>query len=143
MLPAILGLSQRSGTAGRTSATEGNRKKFQILDIAIRNMHDATRETRFTRYERQVTSDVQKCLEFSNVSPHFSKIFKRFTQVFERFALFFESFQTFSNVSIVPVLPNPYSLTPSPLILPQKLRLPLKSNPFFSPFPPIPDISTR
>jgi len=42
---------------------------------------------------------------FSNVSHHFSKIFNRFV-------LFFKSFQTFSNVSILPRLPNRYRLTP-------------------------------
>jgi len=76
-------------------------------------------------------------------SQKFSNIFKRFTPFFEYFRIFsniFKRFQTFSNVSILPILPNRYKPTPSPLILTQKSRSPPKIHPKNRHFSVIPDI---
>ena len=80
----------------------------------------------------------------SRVSPGDSKIFKYFqtfriifrifSNIFKRFTPFFESFQTFSNVSILPVLPSCYTLTPQPPFLPQKPTMHSQIHPQFPRF---------
>jgi len=69
----------------------------------------------------------------------FSNIFNRFTSFFKYFQSFRAIFRKFSNVFILPRLPNRYNLTPSPSILTQKLTSPSEESAKNHHFPPILD----
>ena len=80
-------------------------------------------------FYEQWTTNYELMSNFFEYFQTFHTIFRTFSNVSLYFSNVFNRFWTFSNVSILPILPNRYSLTPQSPFLTPKPTSPPENNP--------------